>query len=217
MSGFSKRFYQITEWIMRLAYVNFLWILFTLAGLIILGIMPASIAMFSIINQWLNKNTEIPIFKTFLTVYKNQFLKGNILSLITIIIGLIIYVDLQFLGTVDGPLYIILFVVFTLAAILFTIFLIYIVPVYVYYDLKLIDYIKTAIMIGVINLHISITMVLGILGIQYILFIFPSIIPFFSFSLTGLYIMWSATIAFNRPVVKKEMNKKYIRVKKEIN
>lgn len=57
--------YHISNWIMRLAYVNFLWILFTLAGFIVFGFFPATIATFAVVRKWIFDTTDIPIFTTF--------------------------------------------------------------------------------------------------------------------------------------------------------
>nr|WP_052044317.1 DUF624 domain-containing protein [Alkalihalobacillus alcalophilus] len=65
--------YTISDWIMRLAYINLLWLLFMIIGLFIVGFMPATVAMFTVIRMLLMKEESVPIFKTFLT-----FLKRNL-------------------------------------------------------------------------------------------------------------------------------------------
>ncbi|WP_421102885.1 DUF624 domain-containing protein [Sporosarcina psychrophila] len=57
-SGFT---YNVFEWITRLAYIYLLWILFSLAGGMISGFFPATIAMFAISREWLKGISEIPI------------------------------------------------------------------------------------------------------------------------------------------------------------
>src|SRR5690625_6342583 len=56
-------FYTLANWIMRLAYVNILWIAFSLVGIIILGFFPATIGMFTVIRKWIQGDGDIPIFK----------------------------------------------------------------------------------------------------------------------------------------------------------
>ncbi|BDG36084.1 DUF624 domain-containing protein [Saccharococcus caldoxylosilyticus] len=47
------KLYRVCEWITRLACINILWMLFTLAGLIVFGIAPATVALFTIVRKWL--------------------------------------------------------------------------------------------------------------------------------------------------------------------
>ncbi len=73
MGGIMGGFYRVSEWIMRFAYVNILWGLFTLAGLVLFGFMPATVAMFTVIRKWLMGETDIPVFKTFFASFKKRF------------------------------------------------------------------------------------------------------------------------------------------------
>lgn len=52
-------------WVMRLAYLNVLWILFSLAGLVVFGLMPATAAMFTVAREWAKGNTDAPVFSVF--------------------------------------------------------------------------------------------------------------------------------------------------------
>ncbi|GAA3329844.1 hypothetical protein GCM10020331_079970 [Ectobacillus funiculus] len=61
------------------------------------GFMPATVALFTIVRKWLMKEIDIPIWRTFLTVYKKMNSeKSNILGLILAVGGALIYVDFQF-------------------------------------------------------------------------------------------------------------------------
>ncbi|MFL6556498.1 MAG: YesL family protein, partial [Bacillus sp. (in: firmicutes)] len=71
------KLFTFCEWFMRLAYVNLLWFFFSLAGLVLLGIMPATVALFTIVRKWQLKETDLPIWKTFLSVYRQEFKKSN--------------------------------------------------------------------------------------------------------------------------------------------
>src|SRR5690625_1946818 len=90
-------FYTLANWIMRLAYVNILWIAFSLVGIIILGFFPATIGMFTVIRKWIQGDGDIPIFTTFWATYKKEFLKSNLLGLFLSLIGYILYIDFIFL------------------------------------------------------------------------------------------------------------------------
>ncbi|UOK57848.1 DUF624 domain-containing protein [Bacillus sp. OVS6] len=53
------KFYTLAEWILKAMYLHLLWIIFTLAGGIVLGVMPSSTAVFSIIRKWLQGETDL--------------------------------------------------------------------------------------------------------------------------------------------------------------
>jgi uncharacterized membrane protein YesL len=55
--------YRFCEWVTRLAYLNLLWIMFSLAGLVVFGVMPSTIAMYTVTRRWLTEDVDIPIFK----------------------------------------------------------------------------------------------------------------------------------------------------------
>lgn len=100
MAGFT---YHITLWVARLFYLNVLWVLFTVAGVGILGIFPSTLAMLFLIKIWLEDRTQ-PVFKTFLKIYKENFVKANLLGwIVSPIFVLLIYLGRESL-TLNNPL-----------------------------------------------------------------------------------------------------------------
>lgn len=197
MGGMWGGFYRISLWVMRLAYINILWGLFTVLGLVFFGYMPATIAMFTVIRKWIQRDTDIPIFKTFLNTFKKEFVKANLFSLVLIFIGLILYVDLRYTGTVtESPFYPILLGGLFLSGVLYVMLILYIGPVYVQYNLTFWQYIRYAIMIGITNLHYSIMMIVIIMGLYYLFMRIPGLFPFFAASTISLVIMWCANLSF---------------------
>ena len=49
------------EWIWRFMILNFLWVIFMVAGGVVLGIMPSTVATFYILRKWVQGNFDIPI------------------------------------------------------------------------------------------------------------------------------------------------------------
>ena len=81
MEGFMRGVYSVSEWVMKFTYVNILWITFSILGLFVLGLFPATTAMFAVIRKWVLKLPDIPTFKTFTSAYKKEFLKSNVIGL----------------------------------------------------------------------------------------------------------------------------------------
>jgi uncharacterized membrane protein YesL len=101
LSGLMGGVYYISQWIMRLSITNILWLLFNLpivyfminlmflenkqsivANMIVITIMlpiiffPATTALFGVVRRWVLKDFDAPLFKSFLTYYKLNYLRS---------------------------------------------------------------------------------------------------------------------------------------------
>lgn len=190
-------FYNVLEWIMWLMYLNILWIFFTVIGLGVFGIFPATVSTFTIIRQLLLKE-ETSIFKTFFVTYKREFLKANGVGLILSIIAYLLYMDLLFLDTIQGILYSFFHIGLIIFGIIYLITLIYIFPVYVHFNLKVIQYFKHAMLIGIFSPLMNVAMIIGFILLYFIYKWVPGFIPIFGISLISLLITASVMLAFNR-------------------
>lgn len=194
----TGKLFWFCEWIMRLAFVNILWILFTASGLIIFGIMPASVAVFAVARKWITKGTDIPIFKTFFYAFKTEWLKSNNLGLILGLSGGFLFFDLVYIRTIPGPLQSALMVLLMIAFLFYIMTCLFILPVYVHYDLKLGQYIKHAFLIGVSNMWLFLVMIAGGALLAALFYILPGLAPFFAIALPAFVFMLCSLQAFNR-------------------
>lgn len=195
-TGSMGGFYTVANWIMRLAYVNILWIAFTLVGIIILGFFPATTGMFSVIRKWVQGKSDIPIFPTFWSTYKKEFLKSNLLGFILSLIGYILYIDFTFLRQgVDG------FLQFTyypllIVILLYMLVLLYVFPVFVHYEVNIFQVIKNAFLLMIMSPLITIMMIVGLVIAFYVMRALPGLTPFFTGSVLSYVIYWSVNFAF---------------------
>lgn len=192
------KLFTLCEWVMKLAYLNILWFLFSLAGLLVLGMMPATIALFSIIRKWQWKETDFPIWRTFLSIYREEFKKSNRLGWCLIASGVFITFDFLLIRTVHGTLQLALIVPLIMITVFYIITLLYIFPVYVHYDLKMIAYIKNAFFLGILNFHITLIMLAGLAALSYLILLQPGFIPFFSIVSFAWVLMVGGNYCFNR-------------------
>jgi uncharacterized membrane protein YesL len=88
----------------KLAYVNGLWMLFSLVGFIVVGFFPATVAMMTICRMWLNGESEIPIFKTFVKTYKSALISSNLLGWILAGVGVLLYINFLVLQANTGQI-----------------------------------------------------------------------------------------------------------------
>jgi len=195
ISGFS--ILRISEWILKLLYLNFLFIAFSFLGILIIGIFPAIAAMLTVIRKWLMGDTEIPIFKTFWQSYKKDFLRSNLLGFIMTFIGLTIVLYYIFLNQSLGESMLWLRYPLLMISFVYILFLFYVFPVFVHYDLKIVRILKTTLFIMSVSPLSTIMMIAGCIIIYFTISYYPGLAPLFGGSLTGFMIMWSSYLAFS--------------------
>jgi uncharacterized membrane protein YesL len=197
-SGFLGSFNKLLEWISRLAFLNLLWISFSLLGLIIFGFFPATVAMFAVVRKWMLGKDEMSIFKTFWTSYKREFLKSNILGVMIVAIGSILYIDYHFIINSPNSFVSILYVPFFIITLIFISMLFYIIPIFVHYDMKISLVIKNSFFVMIMNPLSTFYMLIGSFGILFVLSYAPPITILYSGNLLALFIMKPATNAFEK-------------------
>lgn len=187
--GIFGGFFLACEWIVRLAFLNILWIAFTLLGLGVFGVFPATIAVFTITRKWIQGETDESIFQNFWGIYKKEFLKSNLFGLILCTIGAILIFDLYFFFNLEGIFNQILFYVFVALAFNFAVMLLYIFPVYVHYDLKFFQNIKYALIIGMSNPFHTFSMILCLVFFYFIMDVAPASFLFLSVAPLSMLVM----------------------------
>ncbi|WP_251550324.1 YesL family protein [Neobacillus muris] len=198
MNKTVNRAYAATEWIAKFAYINLLWMGFSLLGLVVLGFFPATISMFAIIRKWMMGDTDIPIFRSYWKTYKSEFLRSNGLGLIiAAAVGLMV-LDLVFLrnagsnfiSAIQIPLYLFMF------AVVMTI--LYLFPVYVHYELKLSQLIKNSFFMMLIHPLENLVMLAGTAAVFFIVKFIPGLGFFFGGSLSAAIIMAACFLVFKK-------------------
>lgn len=195
MNLFTSTIYRATEWITRLAYLNLLWIFFTLTGLLLFGFFPSTLAMYAIVRDWLNGKTDIVIFKNFWNYYKTEFVKSNLLGLflitIIVLIGLdIYYVQMNDFTWISIPLYAMI--------LLFILFLFYLFPAFTHFDLNLFPLMKNTFFIMLISPLHTLLIIICIGALFIFINVFPGSALIFGGSLYALITSWLALHAFNK-------------------
>jgi uncharacterized membrane protein YesL len=205
--GGWDRFNTIVYGMLKLAYLNLLWILFTFTGLVMFGLFPATIAMFTIVRKWLHREDGVPVFHTFWAVYKKEFIQSNGYSLLFIGIGYILYYDFTFISLNSGRL---TFLVPVLVLILigYIITLLFFFPVYVHFDLPFFKTLKQTLLIALTSPFEAIQILVASSLLYGAASLLPGTIPLFTGSVLSLAVMWISLRAFEK-VEKRKMNNTY--------
>jgi uncharacterized membrane protein YesL len=182
---------------MRIAYLNILWILFTVFGFLIAGIFPATTASFAIFRKWLQEE-EFPVFKTFLKEFKQYFWMSQMNGSIMMAAFIILYFDILYFSANNSALFfffrsfsILLAIVFFLTAIIFF-------PVFAHYRLSSLEYWKYSFALVFIRPFQLIFMMAGIVTLVFINVNIPSLIPFFGVSGMVAWTSWRSQKLFQK-------------------
>lgn len=190
------KLYEICNKIMLLMYINLLWVIFTILGLGIFGLMPATTAVFAVAQQQIQGNDTESTLGTFWKNYKKQFLFSNKVGILLLLIGYSLYFFLQFFHIFNFVIYILF------ATLLFCYFLmiIYIFPVLVYEENRADSaaYIKKAFTISLTNPVPTVMIILWAIACYLIYSIVPFLIVLFSVSTLAFIIMYYSDRIFNK-------------------
>ena len=191
-----RGFYSISEWVLRFAYVNVLWIAFTLLGFVVFGFFPATLAMFTVVRKWVLKQTDIPVFKTFWATYKKEFVKGNLLGLIIGLSSFFMYSNIRIVEATTVPAFKLLYVPNVIVIMLFLFTLLYIFPVLVHFDVSLKEGVKNSFILMTINPIPTFCMATLTGFLCFIFLKIPGVTPFFSGSIIAFLLMWLSNYVF---------------------
>ncbi|WP_117170016.1 YesL family protein [Paraliobacillus sediminis] len=186
------------EWFVRMAFLNMLWLIFSALGLVVIGFFPALVATFTIVRKWLVGEVDIPVFKTFWQTYKKEFIRSNILGYVLTIFGVILYVDILIFNASSNTLINLLSIPLVIVTMVYLLTLFYIFPTFVHYEMKLVQVIKNAFLVMILNPFPTIIMLLGTIGIIFVSLTFQALVPVLSVSLLSLTLMMPSIRAFDK-------------------
>lgn len=196
--GWKSAFVRFTEWFSRLAYFNLLWIGFTIAGLVIFGFIPATVAMFAVLRKWQKGNLNEPVLQTFWGFYRKEFVKSNIVGIVLGIIGYILYLDVFILNLDESlPMQIVQLLLYILAFV-YLLMMAFFFPVYVHFEMKWYQYLKmAALMVFAAPFQAILMLIIGY-GIFFLMAKMPILMLFLLGSLIGYVWLLIALPIFNR-------------------
>ncbi|MEH7226077.1 DUF624 domain-containing protein [Bacillus sp. JJ1566] len=204
MGGWEK-FNTFAIWMLKIAYINMLWIGFTILGLGVFGLFPSTGAMFTITQKWIRKEPAEKIFHTFWNAYKKEFILLNKYGLFFILIGYVLVYDFMFVQKNIDKLQL-LFPVLLFLAISYIVTLLYFFPVYTQFEMKFFQYIKQSFLIAASSLLETILILTACMLVGVLINLIPGLIPFFTGSVIAIVITWCS----NRALFKINQKKKIV-------
>lgn len=190
-------FYQLAEKVMRMAQFQLLWILFSLCGGLILGVMPATVGLFTVMRRWILGNDDNKSYTSvYWTTFRKEFWNANGLGLILTIMGFLLYLNFSLIRFSHGVIYWCLLILVIMASILFVVLLFYIFPVYVHFENRFSRYFSISLLMGVSFPVHTLIMVIGFYLLWVLFKTVPGLIPFLSIGLISCLSMWISMKVF---------------------
>lgn len=178
-----EKIYRLADLIMRIAYINLLTLFFTLIGLIIFGFFPALTAAFYIIRKWLTGHSDIPIAKNYWSIYKKEFFKSNMIGFILCVIGSLLYINLSIAELIQFKLIHYSYYPILMVSIIFSCACLYVFPVYLHYNVGIIQILKNSILLLFFRPLNTVFMIAGVILLYHLIMTIPGLIPFFSINM----------------------------------
>jgi len=196
LDGWEK-FNRYAIWMVKIAYINLLWIFFMIAGLGLFGLFPSTGAMFTIVQKWLRKEPVEKIFQTYWQTYKNEFISLNKFGLLFILIGYILVYDFLFLQ-MNGAKLQWIYPIIGFIAVSYLLVLVYFFPVYTQFEMKFFQYLKQSFLLGAGSFLETILIITSFMLLTIIIRFVPGIIPLFTGSVMAVVITYCSNRALHR-------------------
>jgi uncharacterized membrane protein YesL len=198
INGQLPLLYRFMEWIMRLAYLQLLWIACMCLGLVAGGFFPSTTAMFSVARKWIRKDTDIEMGPLFWNQFKTDFVKANAAGYLMLAAGFVLYFYFRFFQGNGGMVSLLFVVIFLFLLFVYCMTFIFLFPIYVHYRLSVFQLIRYSFLFSLGHPFHVITMSVCVVLFILIVSAIPGLIPFFSFSLLAFALMWIANLAFKK-------------------
>lgn len=195
-NSFMEKLTNVFSWMTKLAYAHFLWMIFSAAGLIVFGVFPATAALMIVCKKWLDGESSVPVFHLFWSSYRSFFFSSNKMGLPYLAAALVLYAN--FLVIQENGASLIMIAAFYVAVFFLIITGTHLLPLYVLRKGSILQIWKSAFIMSMVNLPISIAVLISQSAIYYLLFSYPSAALFFLSSTLVIIQLWLIQHSFNR-------------------
>lgn len=186
----------VLNWITRLLYVQLVWALFVVIGLGIGGIFPATFTLFGINRKWIREHTDFPVFSTFWKMYKESFVKTNLIGWLMALFAFSIYFYYTWFLGIPGILTTVGLGVLLVLGFIFLIVSMFVMPVYAHYEVVFLNVFKNAAVTAISHPLHAVGMLIMIIIHIYIFTYLPIIFLFFGVSTLVFILMYISYAAF---------------------
>ncbi|MGL5315351.1 MAG: YesL family protein [Peptostreptococcaceae bacterium] len=177
------------NWIWKFMSLNFLWVIFMAAGGVVFGIMPSTVSTFHILRKWIKGDLDIPIFKTFVDVYKKEFINSNKCGLVFLGIFVFLAFDLAILYKIEALYSTVLYILVMAVLFFVTLAFVYFFPTYVHFKFTNKEYIKNSFILSLSSPKQTLLILIGFFILSYIVKSNAGLLMFFFMAIPGYWVM----------------------------
>ncbi|WP_162356840.1 YesL family protein [Metabacillus mangrovi] len=188
--------YRTMEWIMKLVYVQVLWLGFTLAGLGGAGIFPATVSMYTVLRKWLQGESDVPILAVFKKTWRKDWLIANQIGWSFLAAGFVLYFYLRAAMTLGGTIGMVLYFLAAISIFIFILAFLFVFPVYVHFQAGFVKAVRLAFLFALSHPFHSLSMIAAVCLFYLLAGMLPVLMLFLGSSLFSLSIMTIAKLAF---------------------
>lgn len=222
--GIMGGFYRISEWIMRFAAINLLWLFCSLpvvylvltlllapelsvdffkTWVLFVGIVspftlvPASAAMFSVARKWVTGDPDVPLWRTYWRGYKDNYRQSMLGGLIFLALGILLVINFFFYRGQTG--------IYQVVSIIFIVLMVMVLAAFINYlcimthlHMKVFQIFKNSLLMTIGQPFNTLSLLLLNAAIGYISFKYTFLIMFFMGSLMATASFWSFHRGFTK-------------------
>lgn len=191
MQAIANVYYKYARKVSVLVYLNLLWVLFSCLGLIVLGVSPATTVLYKLSARLIN-GEEFPLFQTYWTEFKAEFIKANLLIGTMGLSFYVLLVQYQILSLYNNLYFLVARYIIIGFVFMFLMVTVFILPVFAKYPTaSLKDIYKLAFIFGVSRPVFSVATLIGLTAINwFILSYLPVVIIFLGISVNVFAHQW---------------------------
>lgn len=190
-------------WFMRigtlgfnLLILNILWFSFTIVGLGVFGLFPATVAMFSVMRDMIIKQDEQKVIKKFIESFKKDWFLSNVLGYMYSFVIFILYLNIRIIYLIETRvLYVVVMSATIIIAVVILLSFLYMFPIFVHLKYKWFEYPKYAFIVTIAKPFNSILLIALIALVVYIYSIFPVLIVLLGIGPLGYIVMKVASFS----------------------
>lgn len=192
----SRWFMRIGTLGFNLLLLNILWFSFTIVGLGIFGVFPATVAMFAVMRDMIMKQDDQNIIKKFFKYFKKDWLLSNLLGYMYSLVLFILYLNIRVIHLIESrTLYMIIMSATIIIAFVILLSFLYMFPLFVHLKYKWFEYPKYAFIITIAKPFNTILLTALIALVIYIYYMFPVLIVFLGIAPIGYIVMKVASFS----------------------
>lgn len=207
MTTVTAKLDQAFQFITKFAWLNALWIGFTILGLGVAGFFPATVALFVTVRRWITTDNEGSTLRPFSAVYKANFLRANLYGWLLLAFGAVLYLNYHIIQQAEGAIPLPVVIAFMAVTALYILVLVTILPVSVHFEGGFTKVLKHTFQFIFGRPHVALLFGILVWSGIYLSLSFPAVILFFSGSIIAYMLMWF----FNRSLEKLEEKQMQLR------